>query len=50
MLIWAGLGCANVVSVICCGIYLFKKAKWEDAVRESNRRLRQTIDFAKETE
>ena len=49
VLIWAGLGCANVVAVIGCAIYLFTKLEWEDAIRESNARLRQTIDSAKGT-
>ena len=49
MLIWAGLGCANVVAVICLALYLFTKLEWEDAIRESNARLRQTIDSAKES-
>ena len=48
MIIWAGFGCSNIISVICGSVYLFTKVKWEDAVAQSTERLRQTIDSAKD--
>ena len=49
LLIWGGLGVSNVVSVICCAIYMFKKIEWQHAIQETTKRLRQTIDSTKET-